>query len=355
MLSMRGYIVKNLKEMVKIESESEGPMDEIIKFTTDLLDDMNLDYEVIKGEGFDPVIVASYGKGGVCFSGHLDTVPIGDGWKYKQGEIVDEKIYGRGTLDMKGPCMSLIAAAKKMLDKNIPFSLIFTTDEEVNMFGAKAVADRTEVIDAPAVVVCEPTAMQVVTQEKGVYQFEIKTDGENAHASMPQKGDNAIVKMLPILKSLNLKNNIPPADDEISCCVDVIEGGKATNVIPNSCRAEVDVRFPPHFNKEILKKYLFDPIDEKFELNEIQYLDPAEVDKDNPAVQKLIEVADAPTWSVPYGTEMVRFCQANENTMIFGPGRVDVAHQPNEFIEISELVKVVDIYVDYAETMASND
>lgn len=352
---MREYIVENLKEMVNIDSVSEGQMDEIIDFTTDLLEEIGLEYEVIEGEGFDPVIVASHGEEGVCFSGHLDTVPVGDGWEHDQGEIVDDKIYGRGTLDMKGPCVSMIASAKKMIKNDIPFSLIFTTDEEVNMFGAEEVADRSEIVEAPAVVVCEPTARQVVTQEKGVYQFELTTEGENAHASMPQKGDNAIVKMLPILKSLSLKNNIPPGDDEISCCVDVVEGGEATNVIPHKCRAEVDVRFPPHFDKEVLKTYLFDPIDEDFELNQIQYLEPVEVDEDNSAVQKLIEVADAPTWSVPYGTEMVRFYQTNENTMIFGPGKVDVAHQPDEYIDINELVKVVDIYVNYAEAMASTD
>ncbi|MEF8834888.1 MAG: M20/M25/M40 family metallo-hydrolase [Candidatus Thermoplasmatota archaeon] len=352
---MREFIEENLREMVKVESESEGPMKEIIEFTTSLLEEIGLDYEVVEGEEFNPVIIASHGEGGVCFSGHLDTVPKGDGWEHEQGEIVDDKMYGRGTLDMKGPCVSIIATAEKLLEKDIPFSIIFTTDEEITMNGANHVSDRPEVTEASVVLVCEPTDMRVVNQEKGVYQFEVTTEGENAHASMPEKGDNAIVKMLPILESLSRKNNIPAAKDEMTCCVDVIEGGEATNVIPDSCRAEVDVRFPDHFDRDVLDRYLFDPIDEDFEIEEIQFLESVKLDEDKKSVQTLIEIADAEKWAVPYGTEMVKFYKENEDTIIFGPGRVDVAHQPDEYIDLSQLVDVVEVYVDYAEAMAGND
>ncbi|MFP4186513.1 MAG: M20 family metallopeptidase [Thermoplasmata archaeon] len=352
---MKEFIEENLRKMVKIDSVSEGQMDEMIDFTTDLLDDIGLEYEVVEGKGFSPVIVASHGEGGVCFSGHLDTVPLGDGWEHEQGEIVDDKMYGRGTLDMKGPCVSIIAAAQRLYEEDVPFSIIFTTDEEVTMNGAKEVADRPEVKEASAVLVCEPTEMRVVNQEKGVYQFEITTEGKNAHASMPEKGDNAIVKILPILTSLSRKNNIPAEEDEMTCCVDVVEGGEATNVIPDSCRAEVDVRFPDHFDKEILERYLFDPIDEEFEIETIQYLESVKLSKDKDSVQKLIDVSDADTWTVPYGTEMVRFCQENENTMIFGPGKVDSAHQPDEYIDLPQLVDAAEVYIDYAKTMADSD
>ncbi len=352
---MRDFIEKKLEKMVKIDSVSEGDMDEIVSFTTELLEDIGLEPEVVEGDEHSPVIVASHGKNGVCFSGHLDTVPKGSGWEHEQGEIVDDRMYGRGTLDMKGPCLSVILAAEKLIEKDVSFSIIFTTDEEVSMDGAEQVASREEVTEARAVVVCEPTEMQVVTEEKGVFQFEIRTEGKNAHASMPEKGDNAIVKMLPILTSLSRKNNIPAEKNELTCCVDVIEGGEATNVIPKECRAEVDVRFPDHFNRDILERYLFDPIDKEFELNEIQFLDAVKLNHDREEVQTLLEIADTTTWAVPYGTEMVRFYEENKNTMIFGPGRVDVAHQPDEFIDITELEKVVDIYVNYAEAMAYSD
>ncbi len=348
---MEEFINKNLKKIVLIESESKGDMDEIIEFTVDLLDEIGVGSRVVEGEEFNPVIIASHGDGGVCFSGHLDTVPIGEGWEHDQTEVVGDKMYGRGTLDMKGPCISAIAAAKKMVEKDIPFSLVFTTDEEITMAGAEKVAGEEEVVNAPAVVVCEPTGGLVVTQEKGVYQFEITTKGKNAHASMPQKGENAIVKMLPILNKLNLKNNIPPADDELSCCIDVIEGGDTTNVIPNKCRAEVDVRFPPMFDKELLQKYLFDPIDADFVIDEIQYLDPVKVDENIDCIQKMLELADTDTWAVPYGTEMVMFSNTNPKTFIFGPGQVDMAHKPDEWISLSALYEFVDYYVEYAEVM----
>ncbi len=349
---MKDFIVEKLSEMVKIESPSKGDVSGIIEYVSSLLDDIGLETRVVEGTVCNPVLIASHGEGGVCFSGHLDTVPIGDGWEHEQAEIVEDKMYGRGTLDMKGPCVSVIAAAKKLVEKDIPFSIVFTTDEEITMAGAEKVAEEPEIVNALAVVVCEPTEGLVVTQEKGVFQFEIKTTGKNAHASMPEKGENAIVKMLPILNKLNLKNNIPADKDDLTCCVDVIKGGDATNVIPNSCKAEVDVRFPEIFNKELLKKYLFDPIDEDYEIREIQYLDPVKLDDNMDCVKKLLEMADTETWAVPYGTEMVMFYQTNPNTFIFGPGQVDMAHKPDEWIEIPALVEFVDYYVEYAELMA---
>ncbi|MFP4052088.1 MAG: M20 family metallopeptidase, partial [Thermoplasmata archaeon] len=292
---MREFIEKNLKDMVKIDSHSKGDMDEIIEFTSNLLKDIGLEPRVIEGDYFKPVIIASHGEGGVCFSGHLDTVPLGEGWEYDQGEVIEDKLYGRGSLDMKGPCMSAIAAAKKLLEEDIPLSLVFSTDEEVTMAGAEEVKDEPEITEAPAVVVCEPTGMLVVTEEKGVFQFEIKTTGKNAHASMPEKGENAIVKMLPILMDISNKNNIPAKKDQMTCNVDIIEGGNATNVIPDECRAEIDVRFPPQFNRDILEKYIFDPIDGDYEFKELHWLDAVKLSTDSECVKKMLEIIDSTT------------------------------------------------------------
>ena len=348
---MREFIEKNLQKMVKIDSHSKGNMDEIIEFTFELLKYIGMEPRVVEGEDFNPVIIASHGDGGVCFSGHLDTVPIGEGWDHEQGEIVDDRLYGRGSLDMKGPCMSAVAAGKRLIEEDIPFSLVFSTDEEVTMAGAQKVMDEPEITEAPAVVVCEPTAMLVVTEEKGVFQFEIKTKGKNAHASMPEKGENAIVKILPILTELSNKNNIPAAKDQMTCNVDVIEGGNATNVIPDVCRAEVDVRFPPKFNRDILEKYLFDPIDDDYEFKELHWLDAVKLSTDSECVKKMLDITGTSTWAVPYGTEMVRFFNTNENTLICGPGEVDMAHKPNEYIDIQDVVDAVDVYVEYAKEM----
>ncbi len=347
---MRDYIIDNLRKMVSIYSVSGEDMDEIITFTRGLLREIGLETRVIKGDEHSPVLMASYKEKGVCFSGHLDTVPLDDGWTKEQGEIADGKIYGRGALDMKGPCVSMIAAAKKMVEEDIPFSLLFTTDEEVSMAGAEAVSHEREVTDAPAVVVCEPTALLVVTKEKGVYQFEVSTQGKNAHASMPEQGDNAIMKILPILMKIGSKGNIP-AGDKLSCGVNVIEGGSATNVIPKLCRAEIDVRFPPEYDEGYLKEYLFEDVNDDFKLKTIQYLDPVSIDEENKCVRTLLDIAETDTWAVPYGTEMVMFSKTNENTFIFGPGAVDSAHKPDEYIELKQLVDIVDIYVEYAKAM----
>ena len=348
---MEEFIVENLRKMIDIDSESKGDMDEIIEFTTSLLDDIGLKNRVLRSDDFNPVIIASHRKGGVCFSGHLDTVPVGDGWEHEQGEIEDGKIYGRGALDMKGPCVAVIAAAKKLIEKDVPFSLIFTTDEEISMNGALEAASEPEITEAPVVIVAEPTAKLVVTQEKGVYQFELQTKGINAHASMPEKGENAIMKMVPIIKNLNSKGHVPATKDEMTCSVNVIESGSATNVIPKRCRVEVDVRFPPSFSRSELEEHLFGDIEEEFDLDVIQYLDAVKVDEETESIKKMLEIADTELWSVPYGTEMVRFAEYNKNTFIFGPGEVSSAHQPDEYIGLEHLFEIVDIYVEYAKVM----
>ncbi len=348
---MKRYISENLRKMVRIPSVSNGPMDDIVDLTVSLLGDMGLDHRLVTGDEHSPVVMASYGCGGVCFSGHLDVVPPGDGWSREQGEVVGNRMYGRGTLDMKGPCMAMIATAKVLVERSIPFSLVFTTDEEVSMNGALAVAHESEIVDAPAVVICEPTGMLVVTREKGVFQFRVRTKGVNAHASMPEKGENAIIKMLPLLHELNTNNNIPAGTEEISCCVDVIRGGSATNVIPNECTAEIDVRFPHTFDRESIHEHLLGSVDAPFEFELIQYLDPVKVDDDARCVRKMLEIAGTDLWAVPYGTEMVRFARTNPNTFILGPGQVDLAHKPDEWIDLDQLVKAVDVYCEYAETM----
>ncbi len=350
---MERYIRENLRKLVLTPSVSNDSMDEIVDLTVSILYDMGLGSRVITGEEHSPVIIASYGKNGVCFSGHLDTVPVGDSWKHDQGEIVGSRMYGRGTLDMKGPCVSMMAAAKRLLEMEVPFTLIFTTDEEVSMNGALAVAEEPEITDAPAVVICEPTGGLVVNEEKGVYQFKLKTTGVNAHASMPEKGENAVVKMLPILEKMNNLNNIPTGKDQISCCVNVVNGGSATNVIPAECTAEIDVRFPNEYQDEkSIHQFLFDSVSQEHEYELIQYLDPVYVDPESECITTMLKLAGTELWSVPYGTEMVRFFKTNPNTFIFGPGQVDVAHKPDEWIDIDDLVDIVKIYVEYARRMA---
>ncbi|MFO8110016.1 MAG: M20/M25/M40 family metallo-hydrolase [Thermoplasmata archaeon] len=348
--NMTDFIEGTLKKMVKIKSVSYESMDDIIEFVDGLLTEIGVKTRVITGEKHAPVLMGSRGDRGVCFSGHLDTVPLGDGWTKKQGEIVDGKMYGRGALDMKGPCVSVIAAARRMVEQDIPFSVVFSTDEEVSMAGAYAVRNEREITDAPAVVVCEPTDMLVANSEKGVYQFEIVVRGKNAHASMPELGENALMKLFPMLVKIGAKGNVP-AGDKLSCCVNVIKGGSATNVIPEICRAEVDVRFPSTYNRDSLKQYLFSDIEGDYELNTIQYLDSVFIDEGKECIQNMLELSKTDTWSVPYGTEMVMFGKTNENTFIFGPGEVHSAHQPDEWVDLKALRDVVDIYVDYARSM----
>jgi acetylornithine deacetylase/succinyl-diaminopimelate desuccinylase-like protein len=130
------------------------------------------------GEKSRPALLARCGDGaekGVMFSGHLDTVPVGTGWTKEQGEVERSIMYGRGTSDMKGGCAAILLAAERLSSEGIPFSIIFTTDEETTMKGAEAMAESVK--ESRVVIIGEPTDFDVVFREKGVYQFSITTKG----------------------------------------------------------------------------------------------------------------------------------------------------------------------------------
>lgn len=308
------------------------------------------------GDKKHPAIVAQHGKGGVALSGHLDTVPHGTGWKYEEGQSVRNKIYGRGTCDMKGGCTAMLLAAEELYAANVPFSLCFSTDEETTMIGAGAAAKSKAIRNAPAVLVTEPTDFDIVVKEKGLLHFNITTKGVAAHASKPGLGDNAIAKMVKLLAKTEDLQRIPKnPSSELSFCVDTIRGGTRINVIPDECVAEIDVRYPPDMSTQKVLAKLRKRIGKQgYEINILHELDPVGTDPKSKAVTTLKEVIgpSAKVTSVPYATEMVMFKDANKTLMVCGPGESDVCHCNDEYIDVREIVKAVNLYISYCTLMA---
>lgn len=354
-MTMSSDAEKVLTEIVLMRSQETDPMGPIADYVTKRMKRLGMEVRRY-GSAEKPAFVGEWGKGGVVLSGHLDTVPIGTGWTKEQGEVVDGVMYGRGTNDMKGGCAAMLLAAEDLVAADVPFALCFTTDEETSMDGAAAAAKDAALGAAPAVVVTEATEFDIVVKEKGLVQFSIATKGKPAHASMPHLGENAIAKMVSVLKRLEDVYR-PPENylEQMTMCVDTIRGGTAMNVIPDECVAEVDVRYPPHMSTRAVLDLVKRKVgDSQFEVKVLHELDPVETDAESDAVRVMKEVVGsaAKVLSVPYATEMVMFKSANKRLMVCGPGDSAGCHIPDERIRVADVAKGAEIYVEYCSRMA---
>jgi acetylornithine deacetylase/succinyl-diaminopimelate desuccinylase-like protein len=328
-----------LRELVLLRSSEEDDTSAMTRRVTDMLTGFGLEPKLY-GSKDKPAIFARSGKGGVVLSGHLDTVPI-------------------GSADMKAGCTAILLAAEELAGDDVPFSVCLTLDEEISMDGALAVAKAHELSDAPAVVVAEPSNFNIIVREKGLIQFAVRTSGTSAHASMPQLGDNAISKMLTMLRDLDDLQKTPEKPlDELTMCIDTIRGGTQVNVIPNSCEIQVDSRFPPDMTGEEVIRMVKERLGEaEYEIETLHLLEPVETDPTLPAVGLLHEVVgrDSEILGVPYATEMVMFKEDNPRLVVCGPGEPTQAHVVDESVEIGQIVRAVGVYTDYCRRMAETN
>jgi acetylornithine deacetylase/succinyl-diaminopimelate desuccinylase-like protein len=354
-MALRAKAEGLLRELVLLRSAKEDDAGPMVDRVTGILDGLGLGHKLYGSED-KPAIFARSGRGGVVLSGHLDTVPIGNGWSREQGEIIGGRMFGRGAADMKAGCAAILLAAEELAGTDVPFSVCLTLDEEISMDGAQAVAHAHELGDAPAVVVAEPSDFDIVVREKGLIQFAVRTTGRSAHASMPQLGDNAITKMLSMLRGLEEIQETPENPiEELTICVDTIHGGTQVNVIPDSCEVEIDSRFPPDMTGDDVIRMVKERLGgAEYQVEVLHMLEPVETDPSLPAVRTLHEIVggDSSIIGVPYATEMVMFKHDNSKLMVCGPGEPTQAHVVDESVEVDQVVRAVGIYTEYCRQMA---
>jgi acetylornithine deacetylase/succinyl-diaminopimelate desuccinylase-like protein len=356
-MQLRAKVEGLLRELVLLRSSEDDDVSPLVGRMTEMLSGLGLEPK-LHGPKDKPAMFARHGEGGVVLSGHLDTVPIGRGWTKEQGAVEGGRMYGRGAADMKAGCTAILLAAEELTRADVPFSVCLTLDEEISMNGALAVAQAHELKDAPAVVVAEPSGFDIVVREKGLIQFAVRTTGKSAHASMPQLGDNAIAKMIAMLRGLDDLQKTPENPlDELTICIDTIRGGTQVNVIPNSCEIEIDSRFPPDMTGEEVVGMVRERLgDAEYEVEVLHLLEPVETDPSLPAVRILHEIVggDSEVKSVPYATEMVMFKHDNPRLMVCGPGESTQAHVADESVEIDQVVRAVGVYTEYCRRMAGD-
>jgi len=306
--------------------------------------------------------------GGVILSGHSDVVPTeGQDWATDPYEIDirDDKMYGRGSCDMKGFLACLLAKAEtfKNADLRVPIHLAFTYDEEVGCLGVPSLVEAINNLPhKPAMcIVGEPTEMKVITQHKGKFSARAHFTGRSGHSSLPAEGVNAVEfasEFVVYLRKLGREcREHGPHDDEFvpnhtTFHTGVIKGGTQLNIIPQNCFVDFEFRNLPNDDREALKARIYDYIENTLqpEMREI-YPDvgievevvsdmPGLATGDDEEVTKLVMALTGAntTGKVSFGTEAGAFSALGDiPTVVCGPGNIEQAHKPDEFIELDQL------------------
>jgi acetylornithine deacetylase len=304
--------------------------------------------------------------GGVVLSGHTDVVPA-DAAAWHSNPFVathrDDRVYGRGSADMKGFIACALALAPELAATRMrrPVHVALTYDEEVGFRGAPVLlAELSRTGPAPsAAIVGEPTSLDIIAAHKGCYEYTTTVTGTEGHGSTPAKAVNAVEHAARFVARLvelrdELASRAPmdsPFDPPASTIsVGTIAGGTARNIIAGSCTVEWELRPVQRSDAAHVRGALA-----SFERDltaEVRTIDPdagmvteavCEVDglepaPDSPALRLGRMLLDRPAVDVvSFGTEAGLYQQAGIPAIVCGPGSIDVAHQPDEHVPVADL------------------
>lgn len=332
-------------------------------------------------------LLATWGplvEGGVVLSGHTDVVPVTDQvWASDPYQLtpIDGRLYGRGSTDMKGflaVCLASIERADLSKLKR-PLHLALSYDEEVGCIGVdRLIDDMLETYPKPQfALIGEPTNMQLVTAHKSINVFKTTVIGKAAHSSQPHRGGGAIFAAARVIEKLyELGHAKRLLGGEGGCeppfttvQVGTIEGGSAVNILPAHCEFQWEYRALPEENpNEILEALTewartnalpdlqeYAP-EANIQTDPIARVPPLTASKDSgiePWVRSLRGVQAGGSGEVAFATEGGNFKAAGIASVVCGPGSIDQAHQPNEFIELSQLAlaeAMVDDVISYVSS-----
>jgi len=251
-------VVKLLQKVIQIETTNPpGNELDLACWLADYFAQAGVEANVLEYEGRHANLVLRLRGVGkrpaLIFNAHMDTVPAGElPWRFPpfSGTLHEGKIYGRGAADMKGGLAAMTEAAVILAQSGISLGgdliVAFTYDETYGLRGAKQLLEDGYLEGAGAIVISEPTSLDVFIAEKGALWLKCRVEGKIAHSSMPQLGQNAILGMAQFLhrveKSLTLHADPHPLLSEPTVTVGTIRGGVAINVIPDLCEATLDIR-----------------------------------------------------------------------------------------------------------------
>ncbi|HWE45848.1 MAG TPA: acetylornithine deacetylase [Caulobacteraceae bacterium] len=330
-------------------------------------------------------LIGPEADGGVVLSGHTDVVPVdGQPWTSDPWTLTDKgdgRLYGRGACDMKAFIALALAAAPLFAEADLkrPVHFAFTYDEEIGCLGAPHLI-RKLVAHGPQprlVIVGEPTSMQLVTAHKSITVFTVTVTGREAHSSQPHLGVSATMEAARLVAFIgDLAKRLDDEADARSpflpkgptLTVGLINGGTASNILARECRFTSDLRAPAAYDPETVLA----PVRERVEAVDRQLkarfpgcgaalevlrsappLTP-EPDSEAEALVRSLTGDNSPGRAVAYAAEAGQFQGAGFSTVICGPGSIDQAHQPDEYIDKAQIERGAAFMARLAESLSES-
>lgn len=339
-------------------------------------------HRVANDEGDKSNLFATIGpdvEGGIIMSGHTDVVPVDNqDWASDPWVTREEggKLYGRGTSDMKSFIALTLAFVPEFVKGSKPIHLAISYDEEVGCLGAPAMIEQIrETVPEPRMaIIGEPTSMRLVTGHKGISVFKVEVTGAEAHSSLVNHGISANEHAVDLMHSLvqlsrELKEKADPNNGfdppYPTLTIGVMKGGEAGNILAGHAEFHFDLRCPPGFvADELLASFeaqcevLNKELSSRFPQAGVTFTKVADAPPLGDAgsedaiafVQKLTGENSEPS-KVSYAAEAGQFQQGGFPTVICGPGSIEQAHQPNEWIAIEQLEQGCRFMERLAETL----
>ena len=373
-----------LARLVAFDTTSRGTNLHLVEWVEDFLRPLGAGLvRVPNADGDKANLWARFGPdraGGVVLSGHTDVVPIdGQPWSTNPWDLIEHsgKWFARGTTDMKGFIALALAHAETIskIDLKAPVHFAFSYDEEIGCAGVEPmIAEIGRRGAAPSVVwVGEPTLWGVMSAHKGIRDYEVKITGKAAHSSDPRMGASAIheaIELLSVLRRLAREQEAaaPKTSDFdpswTTITIGEIGGGTAPNILARECRFVFDVRTVPGVNPDAMLAPFFAEVETVrarlapfgaecgVEVDLRADAPPLQVARDSPAERFMRALTgDNAIHVAAYATEAGQFQRAGFPAVICGPGSLEQAHQPDEFVAVSEMEKGLAVFRRFIETL----
>jgi acetylornithine deacetylase len=341
----------------------------VIDLLANWLSDMGfaIDIQVVGGNPDKANLIATLGtansRGGLVFSGHADTVPYDDKrWSHDPFtlHIENDRAYGLGATDMKGFFPTVFAAVQPFLGKSLrePIIIIATADEETSMTGARELLNHP-IPKARYGVVGEPTGMQPIRMHKGIGMESIKIRGQSGHSSNPALGNNALDVMHDVISELKqFRQLLQTRYKNAGFLIDVptlnlgcIHGGDNPNRICGHCELEFDLRTLPGMSLDDLRADIDSMLSRMADKHHIDIkreslfkgIDAFEQTAESELVKAVERLTAMDADSVAFATEAPFLQQMGMDVVVMGPGSIDQAHQPDEYINLKQVPMAVKV------------
>ncbi len=359
-----------LEELIAFETVALTSNLDLINYVEKYLDDLGAKIILTHSpDGERANLFASFGpetNGGIVLSGHSDVVPVNaNDWTTPpfQADQRDDCVFGRGSADMKGfiACVLAMAPWFSSLDLIKPLHIALTFDEEDGFHGAPILLEdlKSKNIQPDAVIIGEPTGLKAIAAHKGCYEYATTIKGLNGHSSEPEKAVNAVQYAVQFINRLmeltsemvsRAPQDSPYQPPSTTMSVGTIQGGQARCVVAEHCKFDWEMRPIQRsdavyvheqltaFADQLLSEMREIHPEASIETERVCEVDGLEYEEESSALSLMVKLLGKSDFDVvSYGTEAGLYQAAGMPAVVWGPGDIEVAHRPDEFVRISEL------------------